>query len=132
MPIDIDPETMNADDLPAIWSPVQWEMTEDERLEELDTQATANLLWAADVPEAILRLLLSECDVERAFEPPEGYDPEEQGEWDESMTTFQFRQPIQLLGVERSQERLYAEYRFPNLGYWAVEITANEARFYRI
>jgi hypothetical protein len=27
MPIEIDPETMNVDDLPGIWSPVQWELS---------------------------------------------------------------------------------------------------------
>jgi len=56
MPIDIDPETMNVDKLPGIWSPVQWELTEEEHIQELDTQATASLLFAVDVPEAILRL----------------------------------------------------------------------------
>ncbi len=50
MPGIIDPETMNADTLPGVWSPVQWELTEEERLQEQDTQATANLLWSVDVP----------------------------------------------------------------------------------
>jgi hypothetical protein len=39
MPIEIDPETMNVDDLPGIWSPVQWELSEDERIQELEMQA---------------------------------------------------------------------------------------------
>ena len=56
MPIDIDPETMNADDLPGIWSPVQWDLTEEERIEELHHQAQASLMWAIDIPEAILRM----------------------------------------------------------------------------
>ncbi len=30
MPGVIDPETMNIDGLPGIWSPVQWELTEQE------------------------------------------------------------------------------------------------------
>jgi hypothetical protein len=36
MPSVIDPETIYADDLPAIWSPVQWELTEEERVQAQD------------------------------------------------------------------------------------------------
>ena len=32
MPSIIDPETIYVDNLPAIWSPVQWELTEEERM----------------------------------------------------------------------------------------------------
>jgi hypothetical protein len=32
MPSIIDPQTLYVDDLPAIWSPVQWELTEEERI----------------------------------------------------------------------------------------------------
>ena len=42
MPIDMDPETMNVDELPGIWSPVQWELSEEERIMELEQQATAS------------------------------------------------------------------------------------------
>ncbi|RPI33662.1 MAG: hypothetical protein EHM70_05325 [Chloroflexota bacterium] len=122
MPSIIDPETMNVDDLPGIWSPVQWELTEEERLHELNEQTTASLLWAVDVPEAILRLLLSETAIERAFEPPPGYDPDEQGEWDDSITTYQFRRPIKIERVERERDNLYIEYNFGDLGHWAIEI----------
>ena len=48
MPRRIDPQTINVDELPGIWSPVQWELFEDERLEELENQATASLLWTVD------------------------------------------------------------------------------------
>jgi hypothetical protein len=58
MPGVIDPETMNTDGLPGIWSPVQWKLTEEERIAELEAQTEASLLSAVDVPEAILRLLL--------------------------------------------------------------------------
>ena len=54
------PETLHVDDLPGIWSPVQWLLSEDERAAELEQQATASLLYAVDAPEAILRLLLEE------------------------------------------------------------------------
>ncbi|GAG46260.1 unnamed protein product, partial [marine sediment metagenome] len=63
MPRSIDPQTMNVDELPGIWSPVQWDLSEDERLEELENQATASLLWTVDTPEAILRLFLNETDI---------------------------------------------------------------------
>ncbi len=74
MPIDIDPETMNVDNLPGIWSPVQWEVTEEEVILELENQAKASLLAAVDVPEAVLRMLLSETDVERAFAAPKNFN----------------------------------------------------------
>ena len=76
MPKIIDPETIYVDDLPGIWSPVQWELSGQELAQELEDQATASLLWAVDAPQTILRLLLSETGIERAYEPPEGYEPE--------------------------------------------------------
>lgn len=122
MPIDIDPETMNADELPGIWSPVQWELTEEERIMELENQARSNLLYAVDVPEAILRLLLNETEVERLYQASDHYDPEQQGEWDENIVTFQFKRPIKLEQVEREENYLYAEYKFTDLGRWGIEI----------
>lgn len=122
MPGVIDPETINADSLPGIWSPVQWELTDEERVRELETQATASLLWSVDVPEVLLRLLLQETEIERLFAPPEDYDPEEQGEWDESLITFGFQKPIQLIKVEREHNYLYLEYKFGDFGYWYIEL----------
>ena len=132
MPSIIDPETMNADELPGVWSPVQWELTEEERVQELEMQAIASLLWAVDIPEAILRLLLNEHDIERAFEPPPGYDPESQGDWDEELLTFQFKRSIQLVTVDRGRDNLYLEYDFGDLGYWAFEIEADKVNIFRI
>lgn len=132
MPSIIDPETTYVDDLPTVWSPVQWELTEEERIRELEEQATASLLWAADIPEAILRLALGETEIERAYEPPPNYDPETQGEWDESLVTFQFRRPIELMKVEREKDNLYVEYKFGELGYWAVEIEPEQVTIYRV
>jgi len=66
------PETINVDELPEIWSPVQWELTEKEKIEELENQARASLLWAVDIPEAVLRLLLDEVQITRAYVPPDG------------------------------------------------------------
>jgi hypothetical protein len=132
MPGVIDPETMNADGLPGIWSPVQWEITEDERISEVETQATASLLWSVDVPEAILRLLLQETEIERIFDPPEDYDPEEQGEWDANLVTFGFQKPIELIKVEREHNYLYLEYKFGDFGYWYIEIEPEKVTIKRI
>lgn len=132
MPGVIDPETMNADGLPGIWSPVQWELTDEERAQELETQTTASLLWSVDVPEAILRLLLQETEIERLFEPPEDYDPSDQGEWDEELVTFGFRKPIKLIKVEREPNYLYLEYKFGDLGYWYIEIEPEKVTISRI
>ena len=132
MPGVIDPETINSDGLPGIWSPVQWELTEEERIQELDAQSTASLLSSVDVPEAILRLLLQETEIERLLEPPEGYDPATQGEWDPKQTTFGFQRPIQLIKVEREQNYLYLEYKFGELGYWSFSIEPEKVTIERL
>ncbi len=132
MPGVIDPETMNIDGLPGIWSPVQWELTEEERAREVETQATASLLWSVDVPEAILRLLLQETDIDRIFNPPEDYDPEEQGEWDNELVTFGFQKPIRLVKVERDHNYLYLEYKFGDFGYWYIEIEPEKVTIKRL
>lgn len=88
MPSIIDPETLYVDDLPAVWSPVQWELTEEDRIQAVEYQATASLLGSMDTPEAILRLLLDETSIERLFKAPAGFNPAEQGEWDEKLITF--------------------------------------------
>jgi hypothetical protein len=132
MPGVIDPETLYVDDLPGIWSPVQWELSEAERIQEVEEQAKASLLAAIDVPEAILRLLLEETEIERAFAPPSGYDPEQQGEWDESLITFQFRRPIRLERVDRGPDSLLVEYNFGDLGFWILEIQSERIKVERI
>lgn len=122
MPRRIDPLTINVDELPGIWSPVQWELFEDERLEELENQATASLIWTVDTPEALLRLFLNETDIKRAYDPPNGYDPEFQGEWDAELVTFQFMREIAVVKVVREEDFLYVEYKVEDLGDWAIEI----------
>ncbi|GAB4530170.1 MAG: hypothetical protein Fur0018_17250 [Anaerolineales bacterium] len=123
MPSIIDPDTLYVDDLPGIWSPVQWRQTPDEVAQEEENQATANLLWAVDAPEAILRLLLGETDIEQAFSPPEGYDPEQQGEWDSSLITYQFHRRIKLYDMRREPGLLQVTYQVEDLGYWTFEVT---------
>ncbi len=132
MPIDLEPETINVDQLPGIWSPVQWELTEEEHIQELDTQATASLLFAVDVPEALLRLLLNEFAIERAFTPPHGYDPEQQGEWNDEMLTFQFKRPLELVSVQRERDFLSIIYDFKDFGKWSFEIQPNKVTIERL
>lgn len=122
MPAFIEAELIHVDDLPGIWSPVQWELTPEERVEEVETQARASLLEAVDVPEAVLRMLLGETEIEQAYEAPRGYDPEQQGEWDDQIITFQFKRPIKLLNVERVTGMLRVQYDFYELGRWQVEL----------
>lgn len=132
MPGMIDVETLYVDDLPTVWSPVQWELSEEERVKELHEQATASLLWAADAPEAILRLLLSETAIERLPEPPQGYDPEEQGEWDESLVTFGFERPIEMQEVRKEGDTVTIIYKFGEAGYWSLEMTPKSLKVERI
>jgi hypothetical protein len=131
MPSIIDPLALNANELPAVWSPVQWELTEDERAQELETQATASLLWAADAPEAILRLLLNETGIERAYAPPKGYDPAQQGDWDEQLLTFQYKRAIRLIQCVHETDSLYIEYQLGD-AHWAFEISPEEVKISRI
>jgi hypothetical protein len=117
-----DPETMNAMALPGIWLHVQWELSEEERITELEAQTVAGLLWSVDIPEAILRLLLQETEITRIVDPPEDYDPETQGEWDPEIATYGFTKPVELLKVERETNYLYLEYKFGNSAYWYIKI----------
>jgi hypothetical protein len=132
MPGVIDPETMNAEGLPGVWSPVQWELSEEERVNEVDTQSTASLVWSVDIPEAILRLLLQETEIEKLIEPPVGYDPETQGEWDPEIAAFGFQRRFELIKVERETNYLYLEYKIENLGYWSVEVEPEKVTIARI
>ena len=132
MPSIIDHETMHVDDLPAVWSPVQWELTEEERVAELESQAQASLLWMMDAPEAILRLLLNETDMERLYEAPEGYDSEEQAEWDPEIITFGPKRTFKLDSVTREDDALYLVYKASDLGYWEFEISEEKVTIKRI
>jgi hypothetical protein len=132
MPAIIDPQTINVDDLPGIWSPVQWELTPEEKAEELEQQAIASLLWSVDTPETILRLLLNETDIERAYEPPKAFDSEQQGDWDYDILTFEFKRSIKLEHVVREQDYLYVEYNFGELGYWSFEIEPDQVKISKL
>ena len=132
MPSIIDPQTIYADDLPPIWSPVQWDLTESERIEALNEQAVASTLRMMDAPEAILRLLLNETEVKRLYHPPEGYDPEEQGEWDAEIVTFGPYRSMKLIEIEREPEYLRLVYHCGDLGFWEFEIKPESVTIERI
>lgn len=133
MPSIIDFETMAADELPSIWSPyIPPDLSESDRLAELDRQSAANLIFNSDVPEAVLRLLLNECDVEPAYEPPKGYDPDEQGEWDADIFSLVFTRPIRLEHIQRKPDRLIVIYDFGSRGHWRLEIEAERVVIERV
>ena len=132
MPSVIDPQTIHVDELPAIWSPIQWELTEEERVEAINEQATASLLWTMDAPEAILRLLLNETEIQRLYQAPDDYDPEEQGEWDQEILTFSPYRSMKLIEVEREPEYLSLVYNCGDLGYWEFVIEPEKVAIERI
>lgn len=132
MPGIFDPETTHADNLPGVWSPVQSELNESERVLELEDQAKSSLMWAVDSPETILRLLLNECEIERTYKPPKGYSLQIQGEWDDSLVTFKFKRAFELVKVEREREYLCVEYKVQDLGYWVIEIMPNRVEIRRV
>jgi hypothetical protein len=101
---------------------VQWELSAEGRASELEDQAMASLLWSVDTPEAILRLLLAETDIEQAYDPPEGFDPEQPGEWEPEWTTFAFKRRARLMRLERQSKYLSLEYKLEGAGYWSIEI----------
>ena len=123
MPLNIDHENMNVDELPVVWCPVTQDLSVWETEEATMEQARASLLWVADVPEAILRLLVDETDVERVYAPPSGYNPDEQGEWDYSLETYSFKNAIHLKEMVREEDALYLVYQLEGAGYWRIEVT---------
>ncbi len=132
MPSVIDPETLYVDDLPAIWSPVQWDLNEEERILAVEEQATASLLWTMDAPEAILRLLLNETGIQRLYAQPKGYNPEEQGEWEKDLITFGPERPVKLESIERTPTRLQLVYDFSDLGRWEFIFESERVSIERI
>ncbi len=132
MPGVIDPETLHVDELPGVWTPVQWEQTREEHAQELEAQAEASLLRTVDIPEAILRLLLNETDIENLYAPPDGYDPAQQGEWDPNLITFAFLRPVKLESVRRERDSIEAVYNFGDRGWWSFEIEPEKVTIQRI
>jgi hypothetical protein len=77
-------------------------------------------------------MLLNETDIERQYEPPTGYDPEQQGEWDASLVTFGFKRRIHLDAVERDADRLAILYKLEGAGYWQLEFTPEQVTITRV
>ena len=132
MPGVIDPGLIHVDTLPTIWSPVQTALTDEERVAELEDQATASLLWSANAPEAILRLLLGETEIERILLPPQGYDEDQQGEWDPTVVTFAFKRPIRLEADRMEAGDRILEYKLDGAGHWRFQAGAEGVSLERI
>ena len=132
MPGVIDFATIYVDNLPTVWSPVQSQLSPEEHAKEIEDQGTASLLWGSPVPEQILRLLLGETAIERVLDPPSGFDPDVQGEWDNTLVSFAFKRPIHLTREERTPEKLVLEYRVEGAGSWMLEISGETVAIGRI
>jgi hypothetical protein len=128
----MDPETMNVDDLPAIWCPVQWELDDQERVQAVEEQAAASLLGAMCVPEAVLRLLLGETGIQRLHAAPPRFDPTQQGDWDDRLVTFGSKRAFSLEYLERTPTRLEVVYKGENLGRWHFVIEQEKVLIERI
>ena len=126
MPKYIDPQTIPVEDLPGVWTPFPEDLSPDEHVAAVEDQAKASMLWSIDHPETILRLMLNETAITRAFEAPLGYDEERQGKWDKSLTAFTFKRAMWVEHIERQPDNLYIVYEVEDLGRWAIEIKPEE------
>ncbi len=88
MPIDIEPETINVD-TSRIWSPVQWELTEEEHIQELDTQAQP--VYCSPWTCRSAARSCNEYAIER-LPPPPALTRTARG-WNDELLTFQFKRP---------------------------------------
>jgi hypothetical protein len=132
MPSIIDPQNLNVDNLPAIWSPFQWGLTEVERIQAVEEQATASLFGGMDAPEAVLRLLLDETGIDRLNNAPSGYDVEQQAAWSGNLITFGPKRAIKLESCERTPTCLELVYDFGELGKWEFIIESEKVSIARI
>jgi secreted PhoX family phosphatase len=124
MPSYLDPLTFPVLDVPAIWCPEKERVLGNSLAVSIEAQAKASLLASADTVESILRLLFDEAEIDRVFEPPQGYNPEVQGDWDDQQVTFVFRRRVEKISEERDNESLRMEYRMEGCGQYRVEITS--------
>jgi hypothetical protein len=72
-------------DVRAIWCPEKERMFGKPLATAIEEQAKAGLLAGADTVGAILRRSHGETEIERVFEPTQGYDPEIQPDWDNGL-----------------------------------------------
>jgi glucokinase len=66
--------------------------------------------------------LLGLTRVEGVYDPPSGYDPELQGDWDGSIMTFVFTRRIRKVAEIRTEKELELEYQVENQGTFRVVI----------
>ena len=119
----LDPLTFPVLDVPAIWCPEKERLVGNPLATSIEEQAKASLLASADTVESILRLLYDKAEIERVLEPPQGYNPEVQGDWDDQQVTFAFLRRVERISEERDDESLRMEYRIDGCGKFMVEIT---------
>jgi hypothetical protein len=119
----LDPLTFPVLDVPAIWCPQKEKVLGNPLATSIEEQAKASLLASADTVEAILRLLHGETAIDRVFEPPQGYNPDVQGEWDDDAVTFAFHRRVEKIREIRDEQSLLLEYQMEGCGRYRVEIT---------
>jgi hypothetical protein len=119
----LDPLTFPTLGVPAIWCPQKEKLLGNPLALRIEEQAKGSLLLSADLVESILRLLYGETEIERVYDPPKGYNPELQGEWDGSQLTFAFRRQVKKVREVRDDQSLGMDYQIEGCGRFRVEIT---------
>jgi hypothetical protein len=117
-----DAQTFPTIDVPAVWC---YRKPPEERPEFaafVEQQAVGGLLLSADPVEIVLRLMLGLTQVEGVYDPPPGYDPELQGEWDGDTLTFVFKRRIRKVGEVREYGAIRLEYQVQGSGTFQVVI----------
>jgi hypothetical protein len=131
MPDGFDTETFPSHEFPAIW--FYQKPPEDKRdfAAFVEHQAASGMLASTDILEAVLRLLLGLTEVEGVYDPPRGYDPEVQGEWDSDVLTFIFRRRVQKVGEDREDGEIRLEYQVETCGTFVVTIRGDSVHIER-
>jgi hypothetical protein len=130
--MDLDPLTFPTINLPAIWTPAPENADDNPPALQIMEKARGRLLMTADILESILRQLLGETEVERVSAPPEGYDSDLQGDWDETVPTFAFQRRISLWEEERSEDVLSVRLSVDGKDSYRAEVTKNGLAITRI
>jgi len=119
----LDPLTFPTLGVPAIWCPRREKLRGSPLALSIEEQAKGSLLQSADLVESVLRMIYGETEIERALVPPAGYDPQIQGEWDDTLVTFAFTRRVRKLSEDRNEQTLQMEYQMDGHGRFSIEIT---------